>query len=139
MADNVAITAGSGTTISTEEATTLNGTVVSAQHVQRVMLARRTANNIVVDVTAPNATVTSVSANAASVTLVAANTSRVALVIMNDSTVTLNVKYGTTASATDFTYKLQGGATLRESDYTGRVDGIWDSATGAARITELTP
>lgn len=49
MADNVAITAGSGTTISTEELTTLNGGSVSAQHAQRVILAARTADATVVD------------------------------------------------------------------------------------------
>ena len=41
MGDNVQITAGSGTLVSTEEVTTLNGSGVSAQHLQR------TANAIV--------------------------------------------------------------------------------------------
>lgn len=49
MADNVAITAGSGTTISTEEVTTLNGGAVSAQHVQRTAAAIRTADGTAVD------------------------------------------------------------------------------------------
>lgn len=50
MADNIAVTAGSGTTVSTEEVTTLNGGVVSAQHVQRVANAFRTADATAVDV-----------------------------------------------------------------------------------------
>src|SRR5215207_2932206 len=49
MADNVAVTAGSGTTISTEEVTTLNGGAVSAQHLQRVAAALRTADGVAVD------------------------------------------------------------------------------------------
>lgn len=49
MADNVAITAGSGTTVSTEEITTLNGGAVSAQHIQRVAAAIRTADGTAVD------------------------------------------------------------------------------------------
>lgn len=49
MADNVAITAGSGTTISTEEITTLNGGAVSAQHLQRIAAAIRTADGTAVD------------------------------------------------------------------------------------------
>lgn len=49
MADNVAITAGTGTTVSTEEITTLNGGGVSAQHVQRVVPAFRTADGVAVD------------------------------------------------------------------------------------------
>lgn len=50
MADNVAITPGSGATVSTEEITTLNGGAVSAQHGQRVILATRTADATAVDV-----------------------------------------------------------------------------------------
>jgi hypothetical protein len=49
MADNVAITAGSGTTVSTEEITTLNGGGVSAQHIQRVASAIRTADGTAID------------------------------------------------------------------------------------------
>jgi len=49
MADNIAITPGSGATVSTEEITTLNGGGVSAQHVQRVLLTARTADGVAVD------------------------------------------------------------------------------------------
>jgi hypothetical protein len=47
--DNVAITAGTGTTISTEEVTTLNGGAVSAQHLQRIVQAARTADGTAID------------------------------------------------------------------------------------------
>lgn len=49
MADNVLITAGVGTSVSTEEITTLNGGAVSAQHVQRMVAALRTADGIASD------------------------------------------------------------------------------------------
>lgn len=49
MSDGVQITAGSGTTISTEEVTTLNGAAVAAQHVQRAALSVRTADAEAVD------------------------------------------------------------------------------------------
>jgi len=49
MADNVTVTQGSGTSISTEEVTTLNGGAVSAQHVQRVVPAMRTADGTASD------------------------------------------------------------------------------------------
>lgn len=49
MSDNVAITAGSGTTVSTEEITMLNGGAVAAQHVQRVGAAFRTADGAAYD------------------------------------------------------------------------------------------
>lgn len=42
MADNIAVTAGSGTTVSTEELTALNGGAVDAQHAQRTLTAFRT-------------------------------------------------------------------------------------------------
>jgi hypothetical protein len=63
-------------------------------------------------------------------------------VIYNDSLVVMYVKFGTTASATSFTYYLAAGATLELPSspglYTGRIDGILASSTGTARVTELT-
>lgn len=50
MADNVDISPGTGATVSTEEVTTLNGGAVSAQHLQRVILAVRTADGTADDV-----------------------------------------------------------------------------------------
>lgn len=89
-----------------------------------------------------SATVGSVSASATSVTLQAANVGRVGLIIYNDSASSVYVKYGSSASATSFTYKLGPGGTLECGPagfiYTDIVTGIWDSATGAARVTELT-
>jgi hypothetical protein len=51
MPDNIAVTPGTGATVSTEEITTLNGGAVSAQHVQRIIPAIRTADGTAVDVT----------------------------------------------------------------------------------------
>src|SRR5512139_2260611 len=49
MADNVTITAGTGTTVSTEEVTTLNGAGVSAQHLQRTANAIVTSDGTAID------------------------------------------------------------------------------------------
>lgn len=90
---------------------------------------------------AATATLANVAGSASSVTLLAANVSRLGAVIMNDSTATLYVKYGATASSTSFTYLVAAGATLElptNAIYTGIITGIWTSATGNARITELT-
>lgn len=90
---------------------------------------------------AATAAVTSVNDQATSTTLLAANTSRKGAVIFNDSTSILYLKFGTTASATDFTMKLGPGESgyLTQPVYTGRIDGIWSAdASGAARVTELT-
>ena len=89
------------------------------------------------------ATVTRVAASITVVTLKSANTDRQGLIIYNDSaTSTLYVKFGASASSTDFTLAL-APAILFESPagiaYTGIVTGIWSLAVGAAQVTELTP
>lgn len=88
---------------------------------------------------APTATLSNVASSATSVTLLAANTGRLAAQIYNDSTQVLYVKFGTTASATSFTVPLASNTYYEvPGGYTGRIDGIWASAAGNARITELT-
>lgn len=85
-------------------------------------------------------TLTSVAASATSVTLAVLNAARLALVVVNDSTAILYVALAATASATSFTYKLAAGDTIElpSPGYTGIVTGIWASATGSARLTEMT-
>lgn len=94
-------------------------------------------------------TVTSVAASATSVNLLAAsvyNSSggvRRGVIIFNDSAGTggaiLYIKFGTTASTTDFTVRIavDNYYEMPLDGYTGRIDGIWASAAGAARITVL--
>lgn len=85
------------------------------------------------------ATSTNVSGSATSVTLLASNTNRLGATIFNDSTSILYLKLGATASTTSFTAKLyEDGYFEVPANYTGIIDGIWASATGAARVTEIT-
>lgn len=86
------------------------------------------------------ATLSSVAGSASSVQLVAAAATRRGLAVFNDSTAVLYLKFGTTASTTSYTVQVPGGGYYEAPApcYTGRVDGIWASATGNARITELT-
>ena len=86
---------------------------------------------------ASDSATSSVASSATSVTLKAANAARRELVVFNDSSAILYVKYGATASSTDFTHRLEPYDTLIENVYTGIVDGIWASATGNARVTEV--
>lgn len=88
---------------------------------------------------ASSATLANVAGSASSVTLLAANLDRRGAIIVNDSSAILYVKFGATASATSFSYKLNPGATLEfpAPIYQGIVDGIWASAAGAARTTEI--
>lgn len=85
------------------------------------------------------ATLLSVAGSATSVQLLAANAARRGATIVNDSAAVLYVKLGETASASNYTYRLPAYATLELPDpvYTGRIDGIWASATGNARVTEV--
>lgn len=86
------------------------------------------------------AALSNVASSATSVTLLAANAARRGAVIYNDSTAVLYVKFGATASATSFTYYVAPGQHLEFPNvtYTGVIDGIWASANGSARVTELT-
>jgi hypothetical protein len=88
------------------------------------------------------ATLSNVATSNSSVTLLTANSLRRGAVIYNDALVVMYVKFGTTASATSFTYYLAAGATLElpvsPAIYTGRIDAILASSTGTARVTELT-
>lgn len=82
-----------------------------------------------------------VTAATSSGTLLAANVNRKGALVFNDSTA--NLFLGFTASAvsqTSYTVKIAAGALFEIPwpVYTGQVNGIWDVAAGAARITELT-
>ena len=83
-------------------------------------------------------TLSNVNGSASNVTLLAANTARLGATIWNDSTAILYVKLGATASATSCTVKLIADAYYEVPfGYYGIIDGIWASATGVARVTEI--
>jgi len=95
----------------------------------------------IVTPTGLTATLSNVGDSATNVTVLASNASRKSAVIVNDSSAVLYLKFGATASATSFTYKLQADDTViidSQNLYTGVIDGIWASdAGGSARVTEL--
>lgn len=90
------------------------------------------------------ATHSNVSAAASDTPLLAANASRKpGSTIVNDSTAILYIKLGTGASATSYMVAVDGKTTVGgifpvPDGYTGAVNGFWASATGAARVTEMT-
>lgn len=89
--------------------------------------------------TSATATRSDVTSVAASATILASNASRKGAIIYNDSNKSLYLKFGTTATVTDFTTLLRAGDQYEVPfGYTGRIDGIWSAANGAARVTELT-
>lgn len=84
-------------------------------------------------------TTSSVAGSDSSVTLLAANTSRLGATISNDSTAVLYVKLGATASTSSYNVKLFTDDYYEVPyDYVGIIAGIWASATGNARIGEVT-
>lgn len=92
-------------------------------------------------ITSSTATLTSVTSVISSTTLLAANANRLGAFIYNDSTAILYIAYASSASTTAYTVQLASQAFFElptSPDYTGIISGVWASANGAARITELT-
>jgi hypothetical protein len=89
--------------------------------------------------TSATATLSNVAASATSVTVLASNASRKGACIANDGNKVLYLKFGATASLTSYTVRLDANAQYEVPfGYTGIIDGIWSSANGSARVTELT-
>jgi hypothetical protein len=143
MADNVAITAGVGTTIASDD--------VGGIQFQRVKITTG-VDGTATDVSASSplpariattATATLANVNAShtsSTALFASNANAIGRTVHNDSTAILYLKFGTTASATSFTAKVAPDAYYEFPTpvYTGAVEGLWVATNGAARCTELT-
>lgn len=86
------------------------------------------------------ATITTVASSASSVQLLAANPARRKFVIQNESSKVLKVAYGVTATAAVYTLIIPANSAYESElgDFTGVLNGIWSSANGNARITEIT-
>jgi hypothetical protein len=89
---------------------------------------------------AATGTLSSVSGATASTTLLSANANRKGALFFNDSTASLFLGFTAGAvSQVSYTVKIGPGALFEIPVplYTGQVNGIWDNATGAVRVTEL--
>lgn len=93
-----------------------------------------------------NATRASVAASATAVTLFSAvgsgstsGSDVVNRIVHNDSTAVLYIGYGAAVTTTDFTYKVPADTPWEAPSpaFDGLVTGIWASATGSARCTEV--
>jgi hypothetical protein len=145
MADNVNYTPGSGVIIAADD-------IGGVLH-QRMKLSLGAdgfavdatgdgTNGLDVDVTrlprAGTGITSTTAASTTSVTLKVANANRQGIRIYNDSSAILYLKFGTTASASDFTAKVYPEGYFEDNVYTGIIDSIWSLAIGNARVTELT-
>lgn len=88
----------------------------------------------------------SVAASATAVTLFSAvgvgstsGADAVNRIVFNDSTAILYIGYGAAVTTTDFTYKIDPSGTWEAPApvFDGLITGIWASATGSARCTEV--
>jgi len=145
MSDNITINLpGGAKVVATED---IGGGVQS----QRVKLITGALHADGGDVSASNplpqqelrpasSSVTSVASSAVNQLLLALNTSRKGATFYNDSTSILFLKLGTTASSSSYTTQVgaSGYYEVPFPCYTGQIDGIWASANGNLRITELT-
>lgn len=86
---------------------------------------------------ATSAALTSPATSTSSATIIGAS-NRKGVTIQNESPSDLLLKYGTTASATSYTHRMKPNEKMTITDFIGRIDGILESDTGVARVTELT-
>ena len=101
-------------------------------------------HSLLVTARALTGTSSNVASSASSVTILAANNARKGATITNDSTQVLYLKFGATASTSSYAVVLAGSSAAPFAyyevpfGYVGIIDGIWASANGNARVTELT-
>lgn len=85
------------------------------------------------------AALSSVAASVTTVSILASNAARKGFVLVNDSASIVYVAFAATATATAFTYMLKANSVVESPNwvYTGAISGIWVSAVGSLRVTEL--
>jgi hypothetical protein len=89
---------------------------------------------------ATTAVKTNVTSTTTSTTILAANANRRGAIIFNDSTAILYISYGTsTTSTTSYSVRVAAAAVylLDVPLYSGAMTGVWASANGAARVTDI--
>ena len=109
------------------------------QRISQRLTSLIAATLITKEVRAATATPSNVASSASSVTILASNANRLGATVFNDSTQVLYLLFGSgTASATNYSVQM---ATLTyfevPFEFTGQLTGIWASANGAARVTEI--
>jgi len=129
--------------------TTANGLLVDVSRIIAAVavtgpltLAQLLANTVIVKrATGATATRTSVASSTSTVTLLAANANRLWCGLVNESTARLVGAYGSGASLSSYTFRVEPGYTWEKPDdgYVGIITAVWEAANGNARCTEVTP
>lgn len=82
-------------------------------------------------------TITRVATSTTAVTLLAANANRKKAIIMTETGTSNYVAFGSTATATNYTYLLGANTVLEVTVWTGSISLIRSSGTGNVQVTEL--
>lgn len=123
-----------------------NASQVSVSALPASLGTKTAANSLsVTQAFAATSTLANVASSAISVSLLAANNNRKTAIIINDSTsdlyVTLNASAASTTNYSLFLAAKVGNTpsflAINGDDYSGEIRGIWSSANGFARITEV--
>lgn len=106
----------------------------------KVGIDQTAGQNLVKQVRSTTGAQSIVAGSASSVTILASNASRLGASVYNDSTAILYLLLASgSASTTVHTVQMPAGYYFEvPAFYTGIIVGIWASATGSARVTELT-
>lgn len=118
----------------------LYGTIRDAAGNERGANVTASGALVVKDDRSATGTQSNVAASASDVTVLASNANRLGATVFNDSTAILYLLLANaTSSATVHTHQVGAGGYYEVPfGYTGVIKGIWASATGSARVTELT-
>ena len=145
---NTAFTANAGTNLNTSALALESGGNLAGINTKLPASLGAKAPSASLSVTqafAATSTLANVASSATSVTLLAANNNRKTAIIINDSTSDLYVNLNASAASTT-NYSLFLAAkvgntpsflAINGDDYSGEIRGIWSSANGFARITEV--
>lgn len=120
--------------------TTLDGQGLPYSSTQNPTVPGGGTNSPIVSLlTSASAALSSVASSASTVSLSAANANRKGWQVFNDSSAVLYIAFAATASQSAYTTQIPPNSLYEMplSIYTGAISGIWASAVGNARITEL--
>ena len=145
---NTAFTANAGTNLNTSALALESGGNLAGINTKLPASLGAKAPSASLSVTqafAATSTLANVASSATSVSLLAANNNRKTAIIINDSTsdlyVTLNASDASTTNYSLFLAAKVGNTpsflAINGDDYSGEIRGIWSSANGVARITEV--
>lgn len=118
--------------IATMPTTPVTGTFWQAT--QPVSIAGTVATTVGMSSTAA---ITRIATSTTAVTLLAANVNRKKVIINTETGTSNYIAFGSTASATNYTYNIGSNAVIEDTTWTGSISCVRSSGTGSVQVTEL--